>query len=275
MISFLEFWNKSIKEYEKYALTYPQYIKSNEKLVEISEIKSGQVVVDLGCGTGLTTKEVLKRVPDIKKVYAVDFSEGMINIARAYIQSKKVVFITADVKDLSNIISEKVDFVLCNSSFWFFRNENEVIDSINQILKDNGIFVFNVPLQDDEYIQNIKIIMKAIFSEMRKRGYSPKIRKWAHKRWSNSKIRENRIKNLFENNIFNIESIEYYDIGSRSLEDFFCFFRIPVMAPFFEEVPKEGQEQILNSAYNELKNSLDGIEKNIWIYFVMKKNSKP
>ncbi len=50
MFNFLKFWNKSAKQYNEYSAKYPQYIKTNEKLVELANIKSNQIIVDLACG---------------------------------------------------------------------------------------------------------------------------------------------------------------------------------------------------------------------------------
>ena len=86
MINFSKLWNKSGKQYQDYALNFPQYKQTNEKLIKIADINPNQVVVDLACGTGLTTKEVLKNCPDVKKVYAIDFSEDMINVAKEFVQ---------------------------------------------------------------------------------------------------------------------------------------------------------------------------------------------
>jgi len=267
MINFSKLWNKSGKQYYNYALKFPQYKKTNEKLVEISEIKANQIVVDLACGTGLTTKDVLKNYPDIKKVYAIDFSEEMINIAKEFVQSKKVAFIVADVQDVDKFISEKVDVVLCNSAFWQFQNQNQVLKSIISILKDDGIFVFNLNQQFFDFGEsepNQKIIIDTLFSEMKKRGYE-----------SNSKLKpkvaREKIEELFNQEGFILNKTEIINIGPRSIEDFFNFFKIPATATFFENVPEEDQKQILSSAYEKLKNQIKQIENNKWIYFVFRK----
>jgi len=267
MINFLKLWNKSGRQYQEYALKFPQYKQTNEKLVEISNIKPNQVIVDLACGTGLTTKEVLKNYPNVRKIYAVDFSEDMINVAKEFVQSRKVAFIVASAEDIDKFISEKVDVVLCNSAFWQFQNQNKVLKKIYSILKDNGRFIFNLNQQFFDFGNaepNQKLIIDTIFSEMKGRGYE----------FSNKlkpKINKEKIEELFNQAGFSFYKTEMINIGPRSLEDSFNFFKIPATATFFEDVPKEEQEQILNFAYEKLKNQIKQIENNKWIYFIFKK----
>jgi len=267
MINFSKLWNKSGKQYHKYALNFPQYKQTNKKLVEVTNIKPNQIVVDLACGTGLTTKEVLKKYPDVKRIYAIDFSEDMINVAKEFVQSKKVTFIIADAQDMEKFISEKVDVVLCNSAFWQFQNQDKVLKIISNLLKDNGSFIFNLNQQFFDFGEpesNQKLLIDAIFSEMKNRGYEPskKIK---------PKVDKEKIEELFNQSGFILDKIETINIGPRTLEDFFNFFKIPATATFFEEVPKEEQEQILSSVYEKLKNQIKQIKNNKWIYFVFKK----
>ncbi|QQS61482.1 MAG: class I SAM-dependent methyltransferase [Candidatus Moraniibacteriota bacterium] len=267
MINFSKLWNKSGKQYQEYALNFPQYKQTNEKLVQIADIMPNQIVVDLACGTGLTTKEVLKNCPDVEKIYAIDFSEDMINVAKEFVQSKKVAFIVADAQDLDKFISEKVDVVICNSAFWQFQNQNQVLHAISNILKDNGKIIFNLNQQFFDFGKpepNQKLLIDTIFSEMKKRGYKPSNK-------LKPKIGKEKIEELFSYAGYILEKTETLNIGPRKLDDFFNFFKIPATATFFENVSKENQEQILSSAYEKLKTQFTQIENNKWIYFVFKK----
>jgi ubiquinone/menaquinone biosynthesis C-methylase UbiE len=267
MINFFKLWNKSGKKYHEYALNFPQYKQTNEKLVELANIAPNQIVVDLACGTGLTTKEVLKNCPNVEKVYAIDFSEDMINVAKEFVQLEKVAFIVADAQDLDRFISEKVDVVLCNSAFWQFQNQSKVLSAISNILKDNGKLIFNLNQQFFDFGKpepNQKLLIETIFFEIKKRGYKPSNK-------LKPKIDKEKIEELFSHAGYTLEKTEIINIGPRKLDDFFNFFKIPATATFFEDVPEEDQEQILNSVYEKLKNQFTQIENNKWIYFVFKK----
>jgi malonyl-CoA O-methyltransferase len=80
--------------------------------------------------------EILKQNSDIKKIYAIDFSNNMLDIAKKMIKSKKVEFICSDVKNIDKFINEKADIIVCNSAFWQFDDKNLIINKIHSLLKN-------------------------------------------------------------------------------------------------------------------------------------------
>ena len=62
MTDFKNLWGKSSTVYAYYAGHYPQYIDTSQKIVELANIQSDDVVIDLGAGTGLTSREIGKRL---------------------------------------------------------------------------------------------------------------------------------------------------------------------------------------------------------------------
>lgn len=54
-----------------------------EFLLGILRIKKGSYILDVGCGTGVLTEHLLKRVGSEGKIFGVDFSEKMIEIAKS------------------------------------------------------------------------------------------------------------------------------------------------------------------------------------------------
>ncbi len=267
VIPFLQLWDISGKLYHDYALTYPQYKKTNEALITFADMTPDSIVVDLACGTGLTTLEILKRFPAIKKIYAIDFSRDMITTAQNIINATAVTFIVADAQDIDTVVPEKVDNVVCNSAFWQFPHHEKVITAISHILRDDGTVIFNLNQQFFDFGSpepNQKLIMNTLFSEMRAQGFEPTGKLTPH-------VTKEQIETLFNLSGFTLIKTESVDIGPRSLEDFFHFFRIPATATFFEGIPREKQEQILNAAYEKLRDQRIAIAHNRWIYFMFKK----
>jgi len=241
MINFLGLWNKSGERYQGYALKYPQYMETNKKLVELAGPRSGQVVVDLACGTGLTTSEILRVNPEVKKVYALDFSEDMIRVAKENVSSEKVNFVVADAQFLDEVVTEKVDVILCNSSFWQFSDQKKVLEAVFRVLKPEGVFVFNLNQQFFDFGEsepNQRLIIEQIFSEMKKRGYEIE-------GTLKQKVNEEDIDALASSAGFEVVGVDYLDVGPRTLEDFFEFLTIPATATFFEKVSPEEQKEIL------------------------------
>jgi len=267
MINFKDLWNKSGSLYQKYAQEFPQYSETNRKLVEIADIRESDILLDLASGTGLTTQEILKQSPQVDRIYAVDFSVDMMELAQASIHSSKVIFFTVDAHEVDRYIPEKVDVVLCNSSFRQFQNQTTVLKSLYTLLNDQGRFVFNLNQQffDFEQPEPIqKLIVETIFSEMEKRGFE------THQRLI-PKTNKEKLKGLFKKTGFILEQVETIDVWPRTLDDFLSFLKIPATATFFEHVPPKKQEEILATVRECMSPLVDQIENNRRIYFVAKK----
>ena len=65
-----------------------------QKIVEFAEIKPGEVVVEIGPGTGNLTKYLLKT--NLKKLYLIEIDPEMIEYLKKIIRDERVVFINAD-----------------------------------------------------------------------------------------------------------------------------------------------------------------------------------
>jgi len=272
MNNFQKLWDESAESYDKYGLSFPQYKKTNQFIAEILPIKRGQIIVDLACGTGFTTKYILKKLGTTGKIYALDFSLKMIKQAKKNISAKNVEFTLAPAEKIAAIIPEKVDLVLCNSSFWQFTDYSKVLKGVNKILKKDGFFIFNLNQQFYDFgtkeKSHRKIILEEIFSELKSRGYRPenKLRE---------KLNQKQIKNLAIKNGLEIIGTKILEFSGSTLEDNINFFEIPAVAPFFENVPGSIRQSILKKVYNTLKTKIDNTSRNKWIYFILKKNLPP
>jgi putative AdoMet-dependent methyltransferase len=115
-------------------------------------------VIDLGCGTGAFAIHASKY---FKKIYAIDVSEAMIQIAKQKIglQNNNITFIHSGFLTYKHT-EDPVDIVLSSAAlhhlpdFW----KQIALTRINRMLKMNGLFyLFDIVFQFDpnEYIQKI------------------------------------------------------------------------------------------------------------------------
>src|SRR3989344_2128089 len=68
--------------YDTYTKNFPFYRATSRDLVEFAQLQKGMSVVDLGCGTGVTTREILNVLGTTNIVYAVDYSPSMCKFAK-------------------------------------------------------------------------------------------------------------------------------------------------------------------------------------------------
>jgi len=96
--------------------------------------KEPETVIDLGCGTGLSTSVWENRCGNI---IGVDPSDDMLNIAKAK-SNGSVSFINA-YSDNTGLPDNIADVVFCSQAF-HWMNPASTLAEVNRILKDGGVF---------------------------------------------------------------------------------------------------------------------------------------
>ncbi len=110
-------------QYENPDLFLPRFVKNND------------TVADVGCGPGFYCIRLIKIA---SKVYCIDTSELMLDVAKKNCKSEKVQFFSS----ISLVPSNTVDLVLMANSFHDMENKEEIYDEIKRISKENSrIFI--------------------------------------------------------------------------------------------------------------------------------------
>ncbi|GAB1541503.1 hypothetical protein NUACC21_41740 [Scytonema sp. NUACC21] len=97
-------------------------------------LKAGDKVLDVGCGTGESTRYLINRYPGIN-VEGMDISSGMLNEARRL--SPKLTYFEGDVCAIP-CANSTYDFVLTTFTFRNFPNRNVAIAEMLRVLRPGG-----------------------------------------------------------------------------------------------------------------------------------------
>ncbi len=126
------------------------YADSRKRAVELLDLKPGQILLDVACGTGANFKHIQKANNQLV-VYGTDFSSGMLRKAKNSIEKNNWTNITlfqADARDLTpefikkqNIRHQDFDRIICVLGLSVIPDWNEVLDKLLSLLKDGGKIV--------------------------------------------------------------------------------------------------------------------------------------
>lgn len=133
--------------YREYVEQFPIYRSLNRRLVDLARLSTAHRVLDLGCGTGATTRACLECLPPDAEVHGVDSAEAMIETARATIQDPRASFLRADATAVDKTVHGSFDRAVCNAAFWMFPNPALVMRALSRLLIPGGLFVFNAPCE--------------------------------------------------------------------------------------------------------------------------------
>ncbi len=97
-------------------------------------------ILEVGCGTGKNTG-FLAKIGSV--VYAVDFSQGMIEKAKEKVQADNVHFSLMDVTQSWDFEARFFDLVTCNLVLEHIEDLDFVFSEAERVLQQNGYFFIN------------------------------------------------------------------------------------------------------------------------------------
>jgi len=126
-------------------------------LINRIEEDSLQKIIDIGCGSGMSTIPLRKRFKKAE-IVGVDFSTSMLNKAKEMMSD-----VTWLQRDCSKPLTDlgKFDLVFSNAALQWLGNQRNVIKNLSDILLPEGLLTVQVPYFSAMTIENcIKDVVK-------------------------------------------------------------------------------------------------------------------
>jgi malonyl-CoA O-methyltransferase len=134
-------FSQSVLTYDD--VTQLQRTVGKDLLRNVQHFGLSDTLLDLGCGTGFLTAELLAMLP-CKHMIALDMARPMLHAARAkLLNSNKVSFVCADAEQLS-MAEHSVDTVFSNLMLQWCVDLNGVFAELARVLKPGGQLVFSI-----------------------------------------------------------------------------------------------------------------------------------
>jgi ubiquinone/menaquinone biosynthesis C-methylase UbiE len=129
--------------YDAFAREYPVYRQTSRDLVALASAAGSATVIDLACGTGIATEEILAVLGPDGKVIGIDKSPAMLAVAARAVPDPRVRWIQAFAESIDAHVTERVDAVVCNSAIWQ-TDLPATANAVGRVMAAGGLFVFNV-----------------------------------------------------------------------------------------------------------------------------------
>lgn len=251
--------DETARRYKDFTDRTTMYQDLSRTMVEIAGIKPGMTVLDLGCGTGITSQAALEPLQGQGQIVALDVSEPMLAYARELLPSDMVTCLCVDaanfVDKVSNYISQPVDRVICNSVFWQLRDKPNMLAGIDRVLASDGRFIFNAP---EPYF-----IFKSI---PRSKRVSVLFRQLAAERYGVGTQDMRTMRVFLQNHGFKLIKTRLYE-RTRSAEESDRFMQLPVSTAWMDPpLDYETRMQLLAEAREIADSDEPAVRR--WMYFV-------
>ena len=149
-------FSKSLKTYNENAIIQK---KMARKLINLLPVKSFNSVFEIGCATGILTKQIAENI-SFETFTANDIVEKSKEYIDKIIPNNK--FILGDIEEIK--INKKYDLIIANAVLQWCENPQKTIDKLFSHLNNNGIIAVSIFANDNfkeiQTVLNIKPSIK-------------------------------------------------------------------------------------------------------------------
>lgn len=164
----IRFWNKASKNFD--TIVYDNNRESYRELISLSKkyLHNNDIVLDFGCGTGIIENELSWLV---NRILAIDISDAMIDKARSKSSEKEIQNVEYRITNIfdSGLKPGSFNVVLAFNILHFFKDENEILARINQLLTPGGMLISTTGCFSEKF--SLKVILVKMLSRLKLHPY--------------------------------------------------------------------------------------------------------
>lgn len=138
-------------------------------LVEAVDLRPGERVLDVACGTGFVARQAARCVGASGKVIGVDINVGMLAIAQAATASSAALTVDWQEADVSALPFPDGSFevALCQQGLQFFPDRLGALQEIRRILVPGGRLGLSVwgPIEENPYFLAVEVAIRRHVSD--------------------------------------------------------------------------------------------------------------
>ncbi len=132
-----ENFDASAEHYEEFEEEYHFFENLAMKQCELMDISRVRRVLDVGCGTGISTDSISKNFGVNCSYYGIDISENMLNIAKKrFLKEDNFVFVQGDAENLKDYFLETFDAIFYTASLFLIPNFKKSLNGAFDLIKE-------------------------------------------------------------------------------------------------------------------------------------------
>jgi SAM-dependent methyltransferase len=265
-------WNdhENARRYYAFTRQYRQYQETSRDLVALAMLPSDVAVVDLACGTGVTTEAILSALGPDGTVTSVDGSAAMLAVAASSISDSRVTWVHARAENLDRHVKVQAGAVICNSAIWQTALDATML-AVRNVLAVDGRFVFNIGsefLEEEEEpgYDNSELLITVTMQGIAARDFDwspPPPSTSARPRLSQETVCQHLAEAGF--GLQQVERLEYQE----SPDAVRAWLSVPIFTKrLLPGLPYEHRMSVLDKTYEQLGPREPGMSR--WVVFVAK-----
>ncbi|MFN0196489.1 MAG: class I SAM-dependent methyltransferase [Planctomycetaceae bacterium] len=143
-------------------------------LMKALDLQPGQIVADIGAGSGVITLMMAEQVGTEGKVFAVDVQQQMLDLLKKKLKKHDIqnVELVKGTEKSPKLETESIDMALMVDVYHEFEFPYEMLNEISKALKPDGVIVFVEYRLEDPQIP-IKLVHKMSVEQVKKEAGQP------------------------------------------------------------------------------------------------------
>jgi SAM-dependent methyltransferase len=263
------------RRYDAFARRYPMYRDTSRDLITLARLSADARVLDLACGTGATSREILAVLGPGGRVTGADKSAAMLAVAADSVADPRVSWIQAHAEDVHLHVAGPVDAVVCNSAIWQ-TDLPATTAAVRNVLAAGGRFAFNVGAgflgqRDDPNFPGDQPSPPSVMREIAEQDYAWRPPTAASRR-RRSPLSQESICRCLDDAGFEIERVEEFTYA-QGADAAWAWLSIPVFTKdMLPGLPYEDRMRVLAKTYARLG---PGQAESRWVAFAARAERKP
>jgi SAM-dependent methyltransferase len=131
------------RRYDAFAREHPIYRDTARDLIALAGLSADAAVLDLACGTGVTSTEILAALGPGGRVTGADQSAAMLAVAARAVADPRMTWVQTPAENVDRHVAAPVDAVVCNSAIWQ-TDLAATAAAVRNLLVTGGRLAFNV-----------------------------------------------------------------------------------------------------------------------------------